>query len=665
MNYIITKHPEWFSSIGQYSFCPIEDMLLPGVIAIDSETLGLQARHFDMFCVQIGTGKNNYLIKLYGEDEYTFYDVIPYIEGKTLVFHNGQFDLGFFYKYNFFPKEVRDTYLASRILYNGSEEVFTHDFKNVMERELSLVYDKTEQKNIHTVKLSVPSTIQYCFNDVDKLLALHDALETKLIEGDYMETYMLHCSYIRALAYMEQCGLPISSKKWKEKMLEDEANVAKWKTHIEEYIFDNIPEFRESQLDLFDDRKKITVNISSPLQMVEVFKKFDIPVLDKDGKESINENIISKSKHEFVKIWLAFQEANHRVTTFGDKIYQQIENERLYTNFNPMVDTARLATRKGYINFLNFPSDEKTRDCFVANEGNVMVVCDFSGQETVVAADLSGDEAMTNSVLHDADLHSAFARVLFPELKDLSDDEIKTKHKKERQDSKAPRFCFQYGGNSYTLHLNEGIPIERAVEIEKAFKTLHYGLYIWGASVFEQSIITGTIESADGWKLHLPKFKKFNSLKESVESLTKLQWTCYKQGKAEWKEEQENPKYKIKDMQCYKFYKEKKKLVSDYFKLKSEYMRLCLNSPVQSRSAHQLKRASVILFDWIVDNNLQWKVKLCNSIHDELVLECLIELSETVTPKLQECMIEGGNYYLSNLTIKAEAHSGDSWFKAK
>ena len=129
------------------------------------------------------------------------------------------------------------------------------------------------------------------------------------------------------------------------------------------------------------------------------------------------------------------------VSTFGDSIYQKIENERIYTHFNPMVDTSRLSTRRGEINFLNFPADKETRNCFEANEGNVMVVCDYSGQETVVAADLSGDEVMTNSVIHGDDLHCAFARVLFPELKELSDEEIIEKHKSSRQAAKSPRFA--------------------------------------------------------------------------------------------------------------------------------------------------------------------------------------------------------------------------------
>jgi DNA polymerase-1 len=555
--------------------------------------------------------------------------------------------------------------LATKILYNGDIFNLKADFKSVMERELNITYDKTDQKNIHIVKLSQPSTILYSFNDVDRLIELHDALEKKIISGGYTETYNLHCEYIKALAYMEQCGLPISSESWKNKMLEDQTNAFKWKTLIEEYIYDNIPEYRQSQLDLFSQDKKISVLLTSPLQMVKVFKKLGINTKDKEGKDSINESIISKSKHEFVDMWLKYQEANHRVTTFGDTIFKQIENERIYTNFNPMVDTARLSTRKGHINFLNFPSDKATRKSFKANEGNVMVVCDWSGQETVIAADLSQDEAMTKSVVEGADLHCLLARVLFPEIADLTDEEIIKQHKDKRQASKSPRFAMSYGGNAYTIHMNESIPLKRAQEIEDGFKKLHEGLYTWGEQVFQQSIATGYIESADGWKLKLPKYENFLELKDKVESIKKEEWQLYKQGKIDYKKQKEDKTHIIKDLNAFKFYKSKKKDVSDFFKLKSEYQRLCLNNPVQSRGAHQLKRATVMLFNWIKENNYLNVVKIVNTVHDECVLECPTDIAEIVKIQLEKCMVEGGNYYLSNLQIKADAQIGISWGDAK
>jgi DNA polymerase I-like protein with 3'-5' exonuclease and polymerase domains len=224
---------------------------------------------------------------------------------------------------------------------------------------------------------------------------------------------------------------------------------------------------------------------------------------------------------------------------------------------------------------------------------------------------------------------------------------------------------WQYGGNAYTLHMNEGIPMDRAVEIETGFKQLHEGLYSWGNGVFLDAVSKGYISSVDGWKLKLPNFDTFLRSEGEIKSITKEEWTLYSEGKKEYAKLKDDETYIPKNEKALKFYRSKVRKVSNFFKLKSEYQRLCLNSPVQTCGAHMLKRASVILFDWIIANNYQWVIKMCNSIHDEIVLEATEELGEIARKTLQNAMIEGGNYYLEDLTIKADAHIGESWGKAK
>jgi DNA polymerase-1 len=659
-------------------------MVLPETIALDTETTGLFPRNCEIFCVQIGTGENNYIIHMY-DNNYEFKDLIPYLNNKILIGHNILFDLGFMYKYGFFPKKVLDTMLATKILYNGQFEKYVKgdgstvfipvkaDFGSVMKRELGVIYDKTDQKNIHLVKLSQRSTIDYSFNDVDRLIELHDALLLKINNGGFRATYALHCRFIRALAYMEQCGLPISTKLWGEKMVVDLDNAKKGKLGVEEFIYDELEHFRDPQLDMFDDVKRILCSVNSPKQMLKVFDSMGIPTKDKDGKDSTNNKIIGKSKHGFITPWLDYQNANHRVTTFGSSIYDKIDNGRIYTNFNPMVDTARLSTRKGGINFLNFPADKATRYCFTASENNVMIVCDYSGQETVVAADLSGDAAMTKSVVDGDCLHCAFARILFPEIADLDDETIIRDHKGKRQEAKAPRFAFQYGGSAFTIHQDKGIPLKEAYKIEEAFKLLHSGLYVWGEAEFQKAIKVGYIESADGWKLALPKFDLYTSLGLEIAKISREEWTMYSAGKKEYvkyKESMEDKNlekvpYVIINPQHVEVYRKYRKQVSDYFKLRGEYQRLCLNNPVQSRSAHQLKLALCLIFEWIEENDLIWIVKLCNSVHDEIVLESPEEFAEQARRALEVAMLTGGNHYLTNLKIKADANIGTSWGEAK
>ena len=384
MNYIITKTPEFFEKIGQFNFCQLKDMVLPEVLALDLETTELKPILGDIFAIQIGTGVNNYLIHCY-DDNYIPQDVIPFLEGKTLIGHNLTFDLGFFYKYGFYPEKVKDTFIASKILYNGIKE-YRHDFGTVFERELGINYDKSEQKNINKIKLSTTKSIEYCFNDVDKLIELHTHLENKIIEEGFQETYDLHCEYIKALAYMEQCGVPLSKEKWLQKIELDKQVLKEKEQLVSNYITINLPQFHQQQLDLFNTEPILGLDLTSPKQMIPVFQALKINCIDDEGKDSISENVIKKTKHEFVKIWLDFQSAKHDVTTFGNNIFEKVINGRIYTSYNPILDTARISSRKGDVNTLNLPANQRTRECIEAKPGFKMIVSDYEGQFGMIFA---------------------------------------------------------------------------------------------------------------------------------------------------------------------------------------------------------------------------------------------------------------------------------------
>lgn len=672
-NYIITKNKKFFEQIGDYNYLSLKDMQLPECIAVDTETTSLSPFNGNIFSIQIGTGINNYLIDLQEHSDRNHIirleEVMPFILNNVLIFHNSAFDLGFLFYKNFFPKRVGDTMLASMILHNGELGV-SHSFKSCMERELGVFYDKTEQANIARVQLSQPSTIEYCFNDVDKLLDLHNDLLLKLNDYKAIDSYKLHCRHIRALTYMELCGLPISKDKWKLKMDKDFSQYKKCEREIIDYIFDHLPKYRVLQMDMFSNEKKVNCLLSSPKQMIEVFKDLKINVTYKEKgeiKESLEKSVISKSDHEFVKIWLNYKEVEHNVTTFGEGIYSKIRDGRIYTHFKPIVDTARISSRKGEINFLNFPANKETRECFEANEGFDIIVADYAGQETVVGADITGDEAMIASIVEGKDLHCAFARVLFPELKDLTDEEIIKEHKSKRNASKSPRFCFQFGGTGFTLAENEGLSIEEGMRIEKLFKELHYGVYKYGDEKLKEAISLGYIQYAMGFKLKLPMFDYFKTLEEKVSSLDNVFWTNYREGKKEYESSQKDINYQVKNLNNFNLYSSHRLMMKDYFSLKSQYMRLCLNAPTQGTAAHQTKMATVLLFNEIEKNNDYWKVRIANVIHDEIVLETQKHLSEKYARILEKSMIEGGNMFLTNPTLfmSADANIGKSWAEAK
>ena len=692
MNYIVTRNQEFFKNIGQYNYCSLEEMgkmLTPG-LAFDSETTGLSFLDNVIFAVQLGTGEDNFLIDLQDYSKtprfknsvgvtQTVDEVWPLIEGKHLVFHNAMFDLGFILKAGFVPKvdHVWDSLIASRILHNGNI-MMRHNFGEMMLRELDVKYNKDEQKNIHRVKLSTPSAIDYCFNDVDRLKEVHKLLYKKLSTYGANKTYDLNRQVLLPLVYMESCGIPINLDKWRAKMDSDQTEMSTRERDVVEYIWDKLPEYRTGQINLFDNSKKVKCLLSSPKQMIEVFKKLGINVETDDKKtggtkDSIDETVISLDKHEFVPIWLAFKNAQHKVSNFGANILKKVRPDgRLYVKFNPMVDTSRISAKKeGAMNSLNIPADSETRDCFEAKDGYRIIVCDYTGQETIVLADKSQDTTMVMSVIEGLDLHCAFARLAFPEIASLDDETIKKEHKNKRDFVKSPRFAFSYGGSAYTVAKNSGMSMEEAQFLEDKFKELHEGVYEWGNKVLEEALAVGYIESVDGWRLYLPNFSEYKSLGRQIQGITKEMWQQYRSGKMQHKAEREagekGLEYEIIDQDGYDIYEEWRGPVRKYFKARGEYFRLCLNNPIQTTGAHQTKLALVKLFQYVVERSHLWQVRFVNSPYDEIVLEVKEELCEEYKEVLGRIMREAGNHYLYSglVKIEADANVGDSWYKAK
>lgn len=691
-NYIITKTPEYFKNIGDYNFCDISVLKnLPRVIAVDTETTGLHTHiGHRIFCVQIGTGKDNYIIDmisrtspLFPEESYKFKDLQPYLENKIMTFHNATFDLGMFYAEGFYPdpSNIRDTMLAYFLLNNGRR--FNFSFAHMMLETLGISYDKGEQSEINITQLSTAQTIEYCFNDVDRLLEAHEIMYSQLEENGQLEVYHLNCEFIPALAYYEQCGLPINESLWHQKVISDKNEMLQKAQDVVDYIYDNLPKYRKTQLDLFEENtKRLKIKITSAKQMISVFKDFEINVINDEGKESIDKSVLQKSGHEFIKIWFAYQDINHDVTTYGTNILAKIRNNRIYTRYKLMIDTGRLATRSDKtpgttvgINFLNFPANEKTNRCFQAEKGTYIVGCDYAAQESRCLAAVTNDENSILNVLHDRDAHSLLARQAYPEIKNLTDKEIKDYHSDKRNHGKIANFTISFGGTGFTIAKNLGIEEELGNVLYNGYKELYPDIFTWGETIFREAEKTGYISSWGGYRFYLPEFDIFTQYRDDLKRISKEEWELYRTGKEQYnlweeskkknKEDETHPIYTITDIKAVRVYEQLKSIVSGYYKRKSKYMKLCLNNPIQSRAAWQTKLASTMVFREIRKRNDFKNVKMIVQIHDDIKLQVEgIHKAHEYRKILQDSMKKAAEFIVPHERVffNAEAFIGfDCW----
>ena len=101
--------------------------------------------------------------------------------------------------------------------------------------------------------------------------------------------------------------------------------------------------------------------------------------------------------------------------------------------------------------------------------------------------------------------------------------------------------------------------------------------------------------------------------------------------------------------------------VKHYFKRKSASEKQAINYPMQATGAVMFKTASIFLWEYLVKNNLLFKVKLCVPAHDEWNIEVPESMTEEMTKVLKDCMSRAGNFFCNKIPMPADAEVGNCW----
>lgn len=296
----------------------------------------------------------------------------------------------------------------------------------------------------------------------------------------------------------------------------------------------------------------------------------------------------------------------------------------LHTNLRRTLTTGRLASSGP--NLQNLPDPAKgtdnfgIRDSIEAPEGWVLICGDLSQIEMRLLAHFSRDEALLecfNSV-PEKDTHCAAARWLFPELKDLSDEEIKKNHKFERSIAKIINFGLAYGMTEHKLSRDMNKSVEEALIILKRYFQKYRGVYKW---------IEGTKRSVN----------------EVEHVRTYLRRYCRFQG-----------------------------IRSAPFKVQKAMERSAVNAVIQG-SAADLIQLAMLLIDNTVPNPIgeelaKLNYRLIMQVHDELLGMCPTENRERCVELIREAMSNPYKYHnLAPLrcATPADVHYGKTWYEAK
>ena len=573
----------------------------------------------------------------------------------------------------------------------------SYSLKATAKRRLKINLDKSVRGEIVTKGLT-ESVIIYAANDVKWLQQIKEKQLEELSKQQLLKAIEFECEVIKHVAYTKYCGIHLNKSKWLDKMKSDQLKYDQAKKNLDTYVINldkeeiikRVPKDKKEEQKLLElgftynfDSKNYefpiknlfvevnlqgnlfegfntdpicTINWSSSQQVIKLFELLGIQVdtfdkKTKKKKKSIEEKQISPQKDKFpiINTFLEYQEAAKVISTYGENWLRAINPNtgRIHVEIHSIgTDTARMSSGGGVyrLNQQNLPHDQVTRACFTAEEGNLWLSCDFSGQESCITASVSNDSKMCEILNSGGDLHSEVARSCWPELLgNLTIEEIKTKYKEYRQSAKGIEFGVFYGGDDNTLVANKGFSPEQAKEIYNNFMNTFSGLkqyQAWRrAEVLEKGYIL--MNPNLGHRAHIYDIEWMFSMKEKFKE--EGFWEYYRTMK------RDHPTSTTVQQ------------VKRFFKRKSEIERQSINYCIQNRGAMCMKLAMIKLFNWIISNNYQNIVKICAIVHDECNLEVPESLKDEVSKIIIQCMEAGGKPFCSKVHLGADLSVGEYW----
>lgn len=631
------------------------------VIGLDTESEGFDPYTDALLSVQLGNKEFQVVINTSTVDIKLYKDLLE--SDRTFLGWNLKFDLRFLYRQGIYPRKVYDGYLGEKLLWLGYPSgIHGLSLKAAGEHYLGIELDKSTRGKIHYLGLNA-EVIAYGARDVEYLEEIILRQWEELKKKDLTRAIKVENKFVLPLSYMEYCGIKLDIDKWKAKMKKDEETYNRTIDALNRWVCEHYPNdkrftYINLQGDLwdgFDIKPRCLINWASPKQVIPLFKELGFNLLAKDKatgdmKESIDAKVIEPQKHisDIAPIYLEYKAAAKVVGTYGQNFLDQINpvSGRIHTSYSQMgADTTRITSggkdksnKIEYVNLLNLPSDEVTRACFVAEKGNKWISIDYSGQETYLMASIANDQAIIKELTEGSgDIHSLTAYMSYKEIpRDTPIKDIKKKYHNLRQEAKGIEFAINYGGDANTIHQNKGIPIEEAQAIYNNYMSGFSGLKRYQdfrrKDWFDKGYIL--LNPLTGHKAYI---YDYDSLLEDKKRMSEPGfWDYYRE-------------MKVEAPSC-----DTVQMVKHFFKRKSASEKQSINYPIQATGSMCLRYSMIYLWEYIIENNLQEKVKICVAPYDEINVEAPEEIAEEIANTIYDCMIRAGAIFCTRCKLDAD-----------
>ena len=507
---------------------------------------------------------------------------------QPVVMHNAKFDLGVLGRTGLpLPERWEDTLIASHLLNENSE----HGLKPLA-KELLGVDDPMTFEEADRMRLLDPEVFsEYARNDARYTWQLWAKLERRIQQQGLSKVYALEKAVIPAVMAMEAKGMKLDLSRMDE--MSRAVNEELKRTEAEIY------EYAGCEFDLNSPQKTAVI----------LYDKLNVPSGKETskGQRSVDKETLEEVRgyHPAVDALLRYREIDKLASTFLNKLPTWAdENGRIHPEFKSLgAKTGRFSCSAPNVQQIPSRSElgKKLRQSFIADEGNVLVVGDFSQMELRVLAQYSKDPLLISAYTSETevDLHTLTAARIFSK----AESEVS---KTERGVAKMINFGIAYGITAKGL-FNRLRPQGAEVTIGQC----------------EQFI-------ADYFRTYAG-VRKF---------LTKVETTARERGyvKSLLGRRRRFPEYKRG--------------------LTNREIRQAQNFIIQATAADLSKLALVRLHQELPEG-----AHLISTIHDEFIVECRAEQAEAVRDLMTEVMQTRPEGF--TVPLKADVHIGNNWGECK
>jgi len=597
----------------------------------------------EIVMLQIGDDEHQYIIDVRSVNITPICETINSSEALILG-ANLKFDLKhLLLYYNCFPKNIWDIMIVDMVRHCGKNTPKGfYSLVGVANRYLNLPDTNYNQLSLFD-GASITKAIRAQFSDVgDNPFTLdhihYGAMDVILpykiygLQKTAVEEEQLHVvtalenKYVRVLVKKELDGFYLDVGQWlkvynlySKKLEEKLKELSKF---LEDY-----PDFKD-------------INWNSSQQVVKLFKEIGIPtqIVDKENsddfntvyKDSVAKANISKYKQKFdiVAHYLEYKNLIRLTTSYGVKFLENVHplTSRVHSDYYQIKATGRISSSKP--NLQNIPGDNypEYRGCFVPMKGNVLIVNDYSGQESRMLAEVAVEPSMIEFFEQGGgDIHSFIASKMF-----------KTKVSKNirpdlRFKGKITNFTIAYGGGAHKIADTMQIPIHEASKLIKdfyeAFPTLKPYFHARHEMALNLDYIL--IDKYTFRRSYHYDLEQYKYLRSTVERFKRRGWQIPPQ------------------------------IWGQHQKISASIKRNSQNYPIQGISGSMTKLASIMLLEEL--EKLPYKVLFCNTIHDEIVLECPEQHAKEVADILQQSMEGAGKKLSKKVKITASPEIATRW----